>query len=63
MQKMTEYQYRGFLICSYLKNGRNTKYWLVVLNGKEVAADYSTLYGAKNWVDVYGREHNKEEIV
>jgi hypothetical protein len=56
MKNMTEYEYRGFLICSYLKNSRNTKYWMVELNGKEVAADYSTLAGAQNWVDVWGRE-------
>jgi hypothetical protein len=44
MKNMTEYEYKGFLICSYLKNSRNTKYWMVELNGKEVAADYSARF-------------------
>jgi len=48
---MNERNYKGYTLGQYYKNGRKTKFWYADLDGKEQAADYSTLWSIKHRVD------------
>ncbi len=47
------YEYKGFKICRYLGGARQTttKWSVDSTQGKEIVADYNTLWAAKDYID------------
>jgi len=48
---MEERDYKGYTLAQYYKNGTKQKYWVVELDGVELAHNLSTLWAAKDRVN------------